>query len=167
TSKDYEYEGNSYMPMYLYPSILLCTYPYFSLLPSDIDGPGVGYTRISVETVEDMYPEEEDVRRDSFWYHLGTQTLYEDDDTPSPWAYFVKWNKVITSVAVGNEGKIISVEGNKVIWSPAKTFRAGVAPLDNCRQGFNMYERAGLENMMVPRSRICGRSLMNGNGIVQ
>ena len=39
TSKDYEYEGNSYMPMYLYPSILLCTYPCFSLLPSDIDGP--------------------------------------------------------------------------------------------------------------------------------
>ena len=156
TSKDYEYEGNSYMPMYLYPSILLCTYPYFSLLPSDIDGPGVGYTRISVETVEDMYPEEEDVRRDSFWYHLGTQTLYEDDDTPSPWAYFVKWNKVITSVAVGNEGKIISVEGNKVIWRLAdlKLLRA------ECRTRLNMpnavedlndvRERAGLEKYDGP-----------------
>lgn len=96
------------------------------------------------------------MRRDSFWYHLGTQTLYEDDDTPSPWAYFVKWNKVITSVAVGNEGKIISVEGNKVIWRLAdlKLLRA------ECRTRLNMpnavedlndvRERAGLEKYDGP-----------------
>ena len=63
---------------------------------------------------------------------------------------------MITSVAVGNEGKIISVEGNKVIWRLAdlKLLRA------ECRTRLNMpnavedlndvRERAGLEKYDGP-----------------
>lgn len=136
SNKDYSYELN--LKSYLYPGMLLYTYPYFDLSPAKVqDGfPLYIDARISVETVEKMFPDEEDVRRDSFWYHLNTQKY--EDGTLSPWAYFNKWSKVITSTGLtgATTGEVVSFEGNRVIWRLAdlKLLRA------ECRTRLKMPE---------------------------
>lgn len=72
TRKDFDYTNT--IEYQLYPGILLCTYPYFAALPTAVQTsfPKSLDARISVKTVKKMYPEEEDVRIDSFWYNLGT-----------------------------------------------------------------------------------------------
>lgn len=103
---------------HLYPGILLCTYPEFDSSPDRVENgfPLYVSARISVETVETMFPEENDMRRELYWYNLGTQELYEGTGEISPWAYFYKWHDVIRSEIQGNEGDVQNVEGNKVIW---------------------------------------------------
>lgn len=116
TEKDYDYTTT--VQYQLYPGILLCTYPFFDALPSAVETgfPQKITARISVETVEEMYPEEEDVRVDSFWWNFGTQEIDTTTHEISPWAYFNKWSEPIRSVDVKQKGLLLNVEGNKVIW---------------------------------------------------
>ena len=81
------------------PGQMLMTYPYtttdesaIALLAEDYWD---DYTKIYVETVESIYPDENDARRREFWYQLGelTYPLTEWDD------------EVGDFVEVGKEGK--------------------------------------------------------------
>lgn len=112
----------------LYPGIELMNYPYFTTDPAGIINRfrknGEMYdARITVETVRKLYNEAGDIRRDSFWYNLGTQTYLkpdpvtgEDVETVSPYAYLVKWRDVIRSENEHNLGLALGVDGNRVIW---------------------------------------------------
>lgn len=117
SDKDMDYMGIRWL-QHLYPGILLCTYPEFDSRPDRVENgfPLYVSARISVKTVESMFPEEDDTRRELYWYNLGTQELYEGTGVISPWAYFYKWHDVIRSEIQGNEGQVQNVEGNKVIW---------------------------------------------------
>lgn len=155
SSKDYNYKYGT--KFFLYPGILLSTYPNYAISPNAVqDGfPKSTYSRISVATVRDMYPEEEDVRVDSFWYHLGTQTL--ENGRLSRWAYFNKWSDVIRSTATtgATVGEPVNFEGNRVIWRLAdlKLLRAecrarlkmetAVADLNDIRKRAGLEEYAG------------------------
>jgi hypothetical protein len=152
SSKDFDYTGIRWLEC-LYPGILLCTYPEFDARPDQVEYGFPKYinARISVETVENMFPEEEDARRDLYWYNLGTQELDTITHEISSWAYFYKWHDVIRSTIKGNEGEVQNVEGNRVIWRLAdlKLLRA------ECRARLKMptatedlddvRERAGLD----------------------
>lgn len=111
----------------LYPGVELQNYPYFTDDPAGIinrfrkDG-NAYQARIKWQTIDDLY-ETEDVRRDSFWYNLGTQTYLKKDpltdkdvETLSPYAYLVKWREVIRSENEDYKGMALGVDGNRVIW---------------------------------------------------
>lgn len=112
----------------LYPGIELMNYPYLTADPGGIinrfrKNENIYDARITVETVKKLYNEAGDIRRDSFWYNLGTQTYLkrdaatgEDVETLSPYAYLVKWKKVIPSENEHNLGLALGVKGNRVIW---------------------------------------------------
>lgn len=111
----------------LYPGVELENYPYFT-----VDASGIinrfrkssrEYTaRIKKETVEDLY-EEHDVRRDSFWHNLGTQTYIKVDpvtnigvETLSPYAYLAKWRDVIRAENEEWKGVALGINANRVMW---------------------------------------------------
>lgn len=106
------------------PGQMLMTYPYtttdesaIALLAEDYWD---DYTKIYVETVESIYPDENDARRREFWYQLGelTYPLTEWDDEvgdfvevgreASPCAHIAKWRDVIiqenTAICTGSSG---------------------------------------------------------------
>lgn len=151
----------------LYPGVSLQNYPYFTTDPAGIitrfRKTSDQYTaRIKVETVENLY-EAGDVRRDSFWYRLGTQTYMKKDvttgdevETLSPYAYLVKWRDIIRSENEHQVGMALGVDGNRVIWRLADlillraecrvhTGGDAVADLDRIRKraGLNGYEGSG------------------------
>lgn len=106
-----------------------------------------------------MFPEEEDIRRELYWYDLGNVSWWEvtkrdDDGNPidsveviSDYAYFYKWHDVIRSEIQGNEGDVQNVKGNKVIWRLAdlKLLRA------ECRARLKM--PAAVEDLNDVRDR--------------
>ena len=169
SEKDIDYMNVRWLE-YLYPGILSCTYPEFNARPDRVENgfPLYVTARVSVETVENMFPEEEDVRRDLYWYHLGEVFWWEitkrDEDgkaidsikVVSDYAYFYKWHDVIRSKIEGNEGQVQNVKGNRVLWRLAdlKLLRA------ECRARLNMAtavedlndvrERAGLGKYSGP-----------------
>ena len=112
--------------------------------------------------MENLY-EAGDVRRDSFWYRLGTQTYMKKDattgeevETLSPYAYLVKWSVMIRSETEHQVGMVLGVDGNRVIWRLADlillraecrvhTGGDAVADLDRIRKraGLNGYKGSG------------------------
>ena len=177
TEKDFNYARHSLM-WYLYPGIALNTYPYFDSRPDQVENIGSMTARISVETVNEMFPEEEDVRRDSFWYNLGKVsywkiTGWDDEGKPvdsveivSDYAFFYKWHDVIRTTDVLNEGEIENVEGNRVIWRLAdlKLLRAecrarlkmstAVDDLNDVRKRAGLSEYTGSSDSEVLRREI-------------
>lgn len=129
SDKDMDYMKITWL-QYLYPGILLCTYPEFDASPelAETGFPRYLSARISVETVENMFPDEDDARKELYWYDLGNVfwwkiTKRDDDGNPidsvkviSDYAYFYKWHDVIRSKIEGNKGDVQNVEGNRVIW---------------------------------------------------
>lgn len=117
-----------------YPGQALTDYPYTNASPAEIES-DYNKPTISVETVEEIFPEENDARRQEYWYQLGkveveeTRWTWDDDaedfvvviDTVlSTFAFFDKWNEPIFSqdpdaIAVGNRG-LIAMDGNRVVW---------------------------------------------------
>lgn len=164
SDKDMDYMQIGWL-QYLYPGILLCTYPEFDSSPelAETGFPRYLAARISVETVENMFPEEDDARKELYWYDLGNVfwwkiTKRDDDGNPidsvkviSDYAYFYKWHDVIRSKIEGNKGDVQNVEGNRVIWRLAdlKLLRAESRArlgLSTAVEDLNdVRERAGLE----------------------
>lgn len=111
----------------LYPGVELVNFPYFTTDPAGIINrfrkSSREYTaRIKTETVEGLY-ERQDVRRDSFWHHLGTQTYMKKDpvtnkdvETLSPYAYLAKWRDVIRAENENWKGAALGINANRVIW---------------------------------------------------
>lgn len=123
---DKNYYNQSWLDM-LYPGVELQNYPYFT---SDASGIVNRFrkndreynARIKWETVDELY-EENDVRRDSFWFNLGTQTYPKKntetgttDYVISPYAYFQKWRDIIRSENEHTLGIVLGIDGNRVIW---------------------------------------------------
>lgn len=123
---DKSYYSQSWLDM-LYPGVELQNFPYFTTDPAGIvtqfrKSDKVYKARIKWETVDGLY-EEGDVRRDSFWYNLGTQTYQKTnmetgitEEVQSPYAYFQKWRDVIRSENEHTLGQVLGVDGNRVIW---------------------------------------------------
>lgn len=177
TEKDFDYSIHSLM-WYLYPGIMLNSYPFFDSRPDEIENVSRITARISIETVEAMFPEEEDVRRDSFWYHLGDVfywrvTDWDENKKPidsvkivSDYAFFYKWHDVIRTTDVLNEGEIENVEGNRVIWRLAdlKLLRAecrarlkmptAVEDLNDIRKRAGLNEYTGSSDSEILRREI-------------
>lgn len=96
-----------------YPGFLLLTYPNFSTDPSspeyDFGGDyGIIDARVSEETVLALYDDENDQRRQEYWYELG-----EWDYT---WAFLYKWREYSLCPDVTEDSPIVAVECDKVIW---------------------------------------------------
>lgn len=111
----------------LYPGVELQNFPCFTSDPAGIitrfrKSSREYAARIKVTTVMDLY-ETNDIRRDSFWYNLGTQTYDKTDPitgnvekTKSPFAYLVKWRDVIRAENENWEGIALGIDANRVIW---------------------------------------------------
>lgn len=124
---DRSYYYQSYLTM-LYPGVELMNYPIFVTDPAGIitrfRKSSLEYTaRIKWQTIKDLYAEAGDVRRDSFWYNLGTQTYMKTnpttggvEETLSPYAYFQKWREVIRSENEDHLGIPLGIDANRVIW---------------------------------------------------
>ena len=116
------------------PGQMLMTYPYtttdesaIALLAEDYWD---DYTKIYVETVESIYPDENDARRREFWYQLGelTYPLTEWDDEvgdfvevgreASPCAHIAKWRDVIIqeNTQFVQDRPVIATDGDWIVW---------------------------------------------------
>lgn len=110
-----------------YAGMLLMNYPLLESDPREIDKASFDGPRITIETVEALYPEEEDQRRDAYWLPLDEAVKYKvvtDGEVKEKkyWpdhAFFVKWNDPIYSsnpVISEMYSGPIAMEGNYVVW---------------------------------------------------
>lgn len=165
---DNSYYWQTYLDM-LYPGLELENYPYFTTDPAGIINrfrkEDAYQARIKVETVKNLY-EEGDVRRDSFWYRLGTQTYLKKDmttgqdvETVSPYAYLQKWRDIIRSENEHSLGMALGADGNRVIWRLADLILLRA----ECRVHTGGDAKADLDRI---RQR-AGLSAYNGSGDLQ
>lgn len=116
------------------PGQLLMTYPYTTTDEAAITALAEDFfderTKISVETVKSIYPEENDARRREFWYQLGelSYPVYEWSDEAmdmvevgrelTPYAHISKWRDVIIqeNEEASQERPVIATDGDWVIW---------------------------------------------------
>ncbi|WP_292265829.1 RagB/SusD family nutrient uptake outer membrane protein [Butyricimonas sp.] len=109
-----------------YPGFELINYPHIATNtnPWDIEDGSFTGTRISVEDVKALYPEEKDLRRKEYWLKLGENPFPEnavnvDKERIPVYAYLNKWREPINSVnpEFTDKGSLtIGMEGNRVYW---------------------------------------------------
>lgn len=94
------------------PGFELLSYPTFSNDPEDLEQNFGSYghagARVQSRTVLDLYHDENDVRRQEYWFELG-----END---AKYAYLYKWRDALISENEGNGRPVVAVECNKVVW---------------------------------------------------
>lgn len=124
-NEDRFYQGGFYSK---YPGWELINYPYSIRDPQNIER-NIGVSRISVETVEQLYREPRDLRRKEYWLNLGEPIMIEkfNEDTEEvelveflpTYAYLNKWRTPYFStnpdVSLGGT-KLLGMEGNIVKW---------------------------------------------------
>lgn len=103
-----------------YPGMVLINYPYIQTSPRTIES-SASTPRISVDSVQALYPDIRDQRRKEYWYNLGRVTYTEGRQTIfSPYAFLDKWNEVIraTNPAVieGTAGVLQAMDGDRIVW---------------------------------------------------
>lgn len=79
------------------------------------------YNRISVKTVKEIYPEENDLRRKEFWYDLGhVSYTVEGEEVTSPYAFIHKWRDYhyqTNSEMLEGQGKVpVATDCDYVFW---------------------------------------------------
>ncbi len=147
---------------------LLKQYPGFELInfPNGVTNPweietGADNTKISVEDVKALYPDEKDLRRKEYWLKLGENPYDDDDDDENIdkeriplYAYLNKWREPVYSVnpETNKDGtKLIAMEGNRVYWRLADLIllraecRAHLGMPDAVADLNRIRHRAGLE----------------------
>lgn len=153
-----------------YPGFALINYPHIAsaIDPFGIEDGSFTDSRIKVEDVKALYPDEKDLRRKEYWLKLGENPFPEDavavDKERIPqYAYLNKWREPINSVnpEMTDHGSLtIGMEGNRVYWRLADLIllraecraHLGMMPeavndLDRIR------ERAGLEGYKGSREK--------------
>ena len=130
---DYDREHEtSFRPEF--PGQMLMSYPYTTTDETAITVLAEDFwdemTKIYVETVESIYPDENDARRREFWYQLGelTYPITEWDDEvgdfvevgreKSPCAHIAKWRDVIIqeNTQIVQDRPVIATDGDWVVW---------------------------------------------------
>lgn len=118
---------------WMLPGQLLMSYPYTTTNEEEIgmlaEDYWEDYSKISVETVLEIFPDKNDLRREEYWYKLGELTYknsYWDEDLSemvevdvvSPYAHIAKWRDVIyqESEEITSERPVIATDGDWVIW---------------------------------------------------
>jgi len=117
-----------------FPGQMLMSYPYTTTDEAAItalaDDGWDEYTKISVETVENIYPDEDDARRREFWYQLGELTypvmewsdevwdVVEVGREKTPYAHIAKWRDVIVqeNTQIVQDRPVIATDGDWVVW---------------------------------------------------
>ena len=107
------------------PGHYMMSYPYTTTDPAAVrvleTSTEKNIYRILVETVEVMYPEENDLRRKEFWYQLG-ELMYVNEDgmkTIAKYAYVSKWRDVITQTnddVLQGSHPVIAVDADYCFW---------------------------------------------------
>lgn len=139
------------------PGHFLISYPYLtqdrSEIASMVNDNNNSYTRIRVSTVENIYPEENDLRRQEFWYELGTLTYpTSSGEEVTPFAHIAKWRDMIKAVKEDIAGMpVILADCDWVFWRLADLIllraecRAQLDMADEAVSDLNrIRERAGL-----------------------
>lgn len=104
------------------PGQELIDYPYTNVSPQLLSvNKNRDYNRILVETVNSIYPEENDLRRQEFWYDLGNVKYTVDgQDVVSPYAFINKWRDYhyqTNSEILGGQGKVtVATDCDYVFW---------------------------------------------------
>lgn len=148
-----------------YPGLTLVSYPYLTSDPRKVET-DVNTPRITVETVRKIYPENQDQRREKYWYKLGKVAYPESESSKdsiySDYAFLTKWNEPYETtnpdVVEGQKGLVVAMKGNRVIWRLAdlillraecrarqNNIGGAVADLDRVRT------RAGLDQYSGPQ----------------
>lgn len=105
-----------------YPGLAMIDYPYTETNPMLIESKSL--SKIRVTTVENLYHEEKDLRRQEYWLNLGEPITIKIDEENSldytpRYAYLNKWRNIIYSVnPTVNQGgtKVVAMDGNRVYW---------------------------------------------------
>ncbi|WP_270488514.1 RagB/SusD family nutrient uptake outer membrane protein [Butyricimonas synergistica] len=139
------------------PGHFLISYPYLtqdrSEIASMVNNSNNTYTRIRVSTVERIYPEENDLRRQEFWYELGTLTYSTSNgEEVTPFAHIAKWRDMIRQMKEDIAGMpVILADCDWVFWRLADLIllraecRARLDMTDEAVSDLNrVRERAGL-----------------------
>ena len=143
-----------------YPGFELINFPNGVTNPWEIET-GADNTKISVEDVKALYPDEKDLRRKEYWLKLGENPYDDDDDDENIdkeriplYAYLNKWREPVYSVnpETNKDGtKLIAMEGNRVYWRLADLIllraecRAHLGMPDAVADLNRIRHRAGLE----------------------
>ncbi|MEI3419643.1 MAG: RagB/SusD family nutrient uptake outer membrane protein [Butyricimonas faecihominis] len=119
-----------------YPGCYLVAYPYNGKTVQEFEDDR-NNAKITIGTVENIYPEEEDVRRKEFWKDLGKVVSHREPvwdvndegewvetkdsvDVLSKYAFINKWNKPINSVnpsvTEAGEAFLLAMDGDRVVW---------------------------------------------------
>lgn len=104
------------------PGQELIDYPYINVSPQSLStNKSREYNRILVETVETIYPEENDLRRQEFWYNLGkVKYSVDEEEIVSPYAFINKWRDYhyqTNAEILGEQGKVpVATDCDYVFW---------------------------------------------------
>ena len=104
------------------PGQELIDYPYTNVSPQSLStDKNREYNRISVKTVKEIYPEENDLRRKEFWYDLGhVSYTVEGEEVTSPYAFIHKWRDYhyqTNSEMLEGQGKVpVATDCDYVFW---------------------------------------------------
>ena len=104
------------------PGQELIDYPYTNVSPQSLStDKNQEYNRISVKTVKEIYPEENDLRRKEFWYDLGhVSYTVEGEEVTSPYAFIHKWRDYhyqTNSEMLEGQGKVpVATDCDYVFW---------------------------------------------------
>lgn len=104
------------------PGQELIDYPYINVSPQSLStNKSQEYNRISVNTVDTIYPEKNDLRRREFWYNLGNVKYTMDGkEIVSPYAFINKWRDYhyqTNEEILGGQGKVpVSTDCDYVFW---------------------------------------------------
>ncbi len=104
------------------PGQELINYPYTNASPQLLStNKNRDYNRILVTTVESIYPEENDLRRQEFWYDLGNvKYTMDNQEFVSPYAFINKWRDYhyqTNAEILGGQGKVVvATDCDYVFW---------------------------------------------------
>ena len=157
-----------------YPGLTLVSYPYLTSDPQKIET-DVNSPRITVETVQKIYPEKMDQRLERYWYKLG-KVAYpvsesSKDSVYSDYAFLTKWNEPYETtnpdVIEGQQGVVVAMKGNRVIWRLAdlillraecrarqNNVGGAVADLDRVRDRAGLHKYSGPQEAELLRKEI-------------
>lgn len=123
----------SMMLEYRYPGLALVAYPYTGITVEDFENKDKYSPRIKVTTVENIFPEQADTRRNEYWLPLGEVISHEEDIYDENWenvigkdtvysdyAFINKWREGIYSVNPSSfnqgEAPLLAMDGDRVVW---------------------------------------------------
>lgn len=131
-----------------YPGFELLTYPSFSNNPEDLEenfgAYGYAGARVSSESILNLFLDENDDRREEYWYQLG--------ENNSKYAFLYKWRDALISENESNGRPIVAVECNKVVWRLADLLLLRA----ECRARLNRIE--GANGALIDLNRIRNRA---------